>query len=346
MQRNEEVIGSRLLVEFLLDETRRCSLKLGMSTSDLLMVLQMVEGGQDADKACSALRQISSPSSGIRQASQRSTRIGEERSPVPPRFGSSKRIAASTVRPAPPPVSKPAASMNLPSRDGARVYSCVANKKDVAVVRGSTLSAELQDRIPMTSKGSHDRYEEELAKERRYPTKAISQSEKACLKHLQKTMPGYIPNDRVFCNHSLNGTPDAIIYNRSGRVVRCAEFKSSGTEGASSAKTKGTMQLRLYLSLFGIEEGDLVLHNNEKNTFTTYRVLHDENTVARKLEAYRAHQEVVEAKKRFPRDTHHEDSATESEEEVSLQKRNIREPALSSESPSMDRIIADLSRRR
>jgi hypothetical protein len=172
-------------------------------------------------------------------------------------------------------------SLNALAMNGS--YSTTEDADAIAMIKHVTLSAGIHDRITKGKQDAHletlDRIKAELA----HRKTEISDIEHKCLQELRGTYPDYVSNTKLYFNAFVNGTPDAIIFGPNGNVIRCAEFKSTASSEQRSQKSNGKTQLILYMSIFNIQKGDLLIYNSTTESFEHIEVTASQSKVEEKV---------------------------------------------------------------
>jgi hypothetical protein len=268
-----EVTQAKILVEFgienILDQIRKLSKQLEMDFADIIMLLQFAEKGANIRQAYMAIKSINSSI-----AKDQLTCVLDKHD----YFNLSqelKDLDASML-----PKKKPKRENQLleayESLDASNLvaflnelaknksYSAVNDSNSINMIKHLTLPAGIHDRITKGKEGCNSEILSRIKAELAHRKAAPSDTELKCLQELNKIYPGYTFNSKLYFNAFINGTPDAVLLGPSGDVIRCAEFKYTNTSDVRQQKSSGINQLNLYLSIFRIPHGDLIIHNSDR----------------------------------------------------------------------------------
>jgi len=106
------------------------------------------------------------------------------------------------------------------------------------------------------------------------------------LKFLNGSQPlKFVSNKMTYYDTKYCGTPDGVV-TEAGRVTAVAEFKTV------NMKSEGTTQLLVYLELFNLKEGYLVLTENSKHELV--KITHDDKTKKELSVRYARYQKLVD----------------------------------------------------
>jgi hypothetical protein len=279
----------KALVEFgienILDQIRKLSKQIDMECADVITVLQYAERGANIKEAYMAIKSITNkPKSAYFSDKNRCIDFSDELGDldVPGKKKKKgelplKAVGALTG-------SNLVATLNALATNGS--YLVTEDPDAIVMIKHLTLSAGIHDRITKGKVEAHSetlsRIKAELAHRKAEP----SEIELQCLEEMIKRYPGYVWNNKLYFNAFVNGTPDAILFGPSGDVIRCAEFKSTSTSNNRFQKSNGTIQLILYMSIFRIPRGDLLIHNSVNGSFEYFEVRESQTKVEEKVDLF------------------------------------------------------------
>jgi hypothetical protein len=255
-------------IKNIFNQIQSLAYEIGMESAEIIMVLQCAERGVDIEGSYMAIKTIPRPKKILRcqdstddmntnfMSSFDSGLVSKSAFAAPKSFIlTESRFEDEALND-----SNLVASLNRLVVKGA--YLATKNLNSIEKIKHLTLSAGIHDRITTTKRGSIqeilDRIKSEVANRR----DEMSDNEAKCLQELIRRQPGYVWNNTLYFNAFVNGTPDAVLFGPDGNVIRCAEFKYTTSEFSRQQKFSGIGQLTLYMSIFGISKGDLLIRNS------------------------------------------------------------------------------------
>jgi hypothetical protein len=271
-----EVAQTKTLAEFgienILDQIRKLSAQIDMDCADIIIVLQFAEKGANIRQAYMAIKSINNPIAKAQLAfvldkndyfdlSQELKDLDASKSPKKKPKRENQLLEADK----PLDASNLVAFLNELAKN--KSYSMIDDDNSINMIKHLTLSAGIHDRITKGKQGCNLEILSRIKAEIAHRKAAPSDSELKCLQELNKIYPGYALNSKLYFNAFVNGTPDAVLLGPSGDVIRCAEFKYTNTSDVRQQKSNGFNQLNLYLSIFRIPHGDLIIQNSAGSFF-------------------------------------------------------------------------------
>lgn len=273
-------------IQSIFDQIQSLSRQIGMEPAEIIMVLQFAERGVDIKESYMGIKAIPRPRKILRGPdSTDMTFTSDLGSASSGMVGLDMFKNIGLVRPKTKgdealSDSKLVESLNLLAEAGS--YSMTENLTAIEKIKYLTLSAGINDRITEGKRMYHHETLDRIKSEIAHRKGEASESERKCLQELIKKHPGYVLNSKLYFNAFVNGTPDAVAFGPNGDVIRCAEFKSATTNTFRQQKSSGIGQLLIYMSIFGISRGDLVIHYSTGN-FEYFEVKPDPKKVCEKI---------------------------------------------------------------